>query len=316
VREISPFSLMWTIFHGLVLSLGYGLVSFSILWHFGGRSEAQLFFMAYTSQFKTIVSLGLIIGTALIIFRYQNVIAQVIEAAFTEAELAGTKYFVHKRRLESLRHTIEFSAEFFIIGFVIFSFCRFPLPRGAEHAMVIAACIEYALGVYVGRKLIWAGMMLHSLLKAKVTRNLFERRELDDINVYVNVASTLTIFFVYLHVMGYYGGPFKYDSTLGQSIKPFLILPAVIATPVLLIFNFYPRAVLRKLYSESIDIELEKLQLTLNNEGLSRSEKRSYLMQFDKMCRDELRYSLQLTLSDLPIGITILIMVLQPLLKR
>jgi hypothetical protein len=34
------------------------------------------------------------------------------------------------------------------------------------------------------------------------------------------------------------------------------------------------------------------------------------------MCRDELRYSLQLTINDLPFGITILLMVLQPLLKR
>lgn len=37
-----------------------------------------------------------------------------------------------------------------------------------------------------------------------------------------------------------YEGPFLYDSILGQSIKPFLLLPAIIATPVLLIFNFYP----------------------------------------------------------------------------
>jgi hypothetical protein len=316
MREISPFRLMWTLFHGLLLSLLYGLVSFAILWHVGGKSEAQPFFVAYTSQFKTIVSLGLIVGTAMIIFRYQDAIPQIIEAAFTKAELSETDYFSHKRRFESLRHSIEFSAEFIVIGFIIFSLCRFALPKGAERLMVIAACIEYALGVYVGRKLIWAGMMLHTLLKVPVTRNLFAKRELDDINIYVNVASTLTIIFVYLHVMGYYEGPFSYNSFLGHSVKPFLLLPAVIAAPVLLIFNFYPRAVLRKLYSDSIDVEIKKLQEMLQSETSSASEKRSYLMQCDKMCRDELRYSLQLTLSDLPIGITILLMVLQPLLRR
>jgi hypothetical protein len=52
MREISPFRLMWTLFHGLLLSLLYGLVSFAILWHVGGKSEAQPFFVAYTSQFK------------------------------------------------------------------------------------------------------------------------------------------------------------------------------------------------------------------------------------------------------------------------
>ena len=115
--------------------------------------------------------------------------------------------------------------------------------------------------------------------------------------------------------MGYYGAPFWYDSYLGESVKPFILFLPVVVTPVLLIFNFYPREVLRRVYRESIELELEKLKLTLNDTS-SASEKRSYLLQFDKMCRDELRYSLQLTLNDLPIGITILVMVLQPLLKR
>jgi hypothetical protein len=157
--------------------------------------------------------------------------------------------------------------------------------------------------------------MLHALLRAKITRNLFRERELDEINSYVHIVSTLTVIFVYLHVSGYYGGPFLYDSILGQSVKPFLILPAIIATPVLMIFNFYPRAVLRKLYSQSIDIEIRRLQETLQHEELSPYEQRSYVMEVDKMSRDELRYGLQLTLSDLPIGITVLIMVVEPLLR-
>ncbi len=182
--------------------------------------------------------------------------------------------------------------------------------------MMIAACVQYALGAYVGRKLIYIGMMLHALMNVEVTHNLFQKRELDEINSYVNVASTLTIISVYIHVVTYYNGPFLFDSGLGESIKIFLIFPAIIATPVLLIFNFYPRAVLRKLYSESIDIEIKNLQEKLRDESLTAFEKRSYLIEFNKMSRDELRYSLQLTLSDLPIGITILFMLLDPLLKR
>ncbi|MBZ5509192.1 MAG: hypothetical protein LAO78_27340 [Acidobacteriia bacterium] len=316
MRDLSPFKLMWTLWWGLYLSLAYGVASFFSLWGIKNKSEAQQFALAYTSSFKTIVSLGLILGTALIIFRYQNVIVEVIETAFTKSDLSTTEYFTHKRVFQSALRSIEFSAEFIIVGFIIFSYCRFPLQGLAERLMVIAACIEYALGVYVGRKLLAAGLMLHALLKVKVTRNLFARRELDDINTFVNVASTLTIIFVYVHVMGYHGGPFKYDSMLGPSVKIFLVLPAVIATPVLLIFNFYPREVLRRLYRESIDLEITRLQGVLQNEKVSASEQRSYLLQFDKLSREELRYSLQLTINDLPIGITILAMVLQPLLKR
>jgi len=306
---------MWTLFYGLLGSFLYGVMSCAIVWSVEGKCEAQDFAFAYTSQFKTIVSLGMILGTWLLILLHQNDIAQVVEAAFTKDELSETGYFAHKRRFGDSWHTMEFSAEFIAAGFIIFSGCGFPLHGVAYYLMMIAVCIEYALAAYVGRKLIWTGMMLHSLLKAKITRNLFAKRELDDINTYVNVASTLTIIFVYLHSMGYYEAPFSYHSFLKQSIKPFILFLPVVATPVLLIFNFYPRAVLRKLYSESIDIELEKLEEKLKSDTSNESQKRSYLLQVDKMCRDELRYSLQLTLNDLPIGITILIMVLQPLLK-
>jgi hypothetical protein len=53
----------------------------------------------------------------------------------------------------------------------------------------------------------------------------------------------------------------------------------------------------------------------LHSDTLSEFEKRLRLMNFEKMYRDELRYNLQLTLGDLPIGLTILIMLIQPLLK-
>jgi hypothetical protein len=157
--------------------------------------------------------------------------------------------------------------------------------------------------------------MLHSLLRITITRNLFRRRELDAINTYANVVSTLTVIFVCVHVTVYYSGPFLYGSILGQSIKTFLLLPALIGTPVLLIFNFYPRTVLHRLYGQSIDVERRKFKKALENEELSAFEKRYYLIEFEKMSRDELRYSSQLTLSDLPILITILIM-LQLLLLR
>jgi hypothetical protein len=314
--RLSPFRMMNYLFLGLGVSLVYGLVGSAILWNWEGQSEAQRFFEAYTISFKTIVALGLSLGTALIVYLCQNIIPYTIEKAFTENQLAETDYSYYKNRFASLRLSIEFSAEFIVIGFIIFSYCRFPLSRGGEVLMIIAACTQYALGVYIGRKLGYAGMMLHSLLSAPVKRNLFKKRELDAINTYVHVASTLTVIFAYIHTAGYFQGPFLYNSVLGQSIRPFLLIPAIIATPVLLIFNFYPRAVLRKVYSQSIDVEIKRLNRMLRDEALSPFEKRSHLMEVNKMCHEELRYSLQLTLSDLPIGITILIMLLQPLLSQ
>jgi len=302
---------MNTVFLGLVLSLAYDLLCSIFIYFLEGKRESLLFLAAYNTSFKTLISLGLILGTALLVFRSQNVIPETIEAAFTEDQLLKTKYFFYKRRFASWKRSLLFIAEFSLVGLIIFYYCQFPLQGLAKILMLIPACVQYALGVYVGRKLFYAGMMLHSLLGTTTVRNLFKDRELDEINTYVHIVSTLTIIFGYVHLRGYNEGPFLFNSLFGDSVKIFLILPAIIATPVLLIFNFYPRVVLRKIYDQSIDVEIRKLQSSLQNEELSSFEKRSYLLGFDRMSREELRHSLQLTLSDLPIGITIFVMLSQ-----
>jgi len=307
---------MNTLFVGLLISLAFGGLSFLVVYSLEDSSDATRFAAAYLGSFNTAISFGLIIGTALIVYRSQTFIPDVIKSTFSTEQLAGTDYFKYRDRFNSLGDSVTFMAEFAVVAFAIFAYCDFPLSPVSNAAMLIAASAQWALGVYVGRKLCYAGMMLHSLKSVTVHRNLFKLRELDGINSYVHIASTLTIIFVYVHVRACFQGPFLYHSALGESLKLFLVLPAVIATPVLLIFNFYPRLVLRKLYAASIDVEIRELQAALQDEAASPFSKRSYLISFDKMCRDELRYSMQLTLSDLPIGITILIMILEPLVRR
>lgn len=314
-QQPSPYGLMYMLFAGMGISVGVGVVGATAVYAVNGWPSAQAFLRAYTTDFRTLISLGLILSTAIIVFRCQGAIAATIENAFQEAELAGTSYEMNKRRLYSRRRTVLFAGELLAISFPLFYYCRFPLTGLGADIMIGVACLEYVLGSYVGRKLRYAGLMLDSLVDIPITRNLFRRRELDVINTYVHVASSLTVVFVYANVLGYYTGPFRYDSFLGDSIKPLLLLPAVIATPVLLIFNFYPRAVLRKIYSRSIDVEIQDLRTALRDENLSAFLKRSHLVEFDKMYREELRHSLQLRLSDLPIAITVFAGLIQMLVK-
>lgn len=311
----SPPRLMWLIFLGFAISLAYGLFGAAIIYLIEGRTDAQRFLILFIGPFNTLVSLGLITGTALVVGNAQKVIPETIEAAFTTAELASTSYFANRRKFFSTRRTITFASEFIAIGFVIFTICKFPLSGIAEDIMIAVACTQWALASYVGRKLRYAGQMLYSLLDVKLARNLFAKRELDLLNTSIHIASTLTIIWLYLHIRSYYTGPFQYTSPIGHSAQVFLLLPAVLATPVILIFNFFPRIVLRRIYAKSIEIELDTLQVLLQGDILSDFEKKLRLMSFDKMYRDELRYNLQLTLADLPIGLTILIMLVQPLLK-
>ncbi len=89
-----------------------------------GKSEAQLFFAAYTTTFRTVLSLGLILGTALIVFYRQDVIPATIERVF-KGQLTQD-YYYYKKRFSRLRISLTFSGEMILIAFVIFPIVSFP----------------------------------------------------------------------------------------------------------------------------------------------------------------------------------------------
>jgi hypothetical protein len=311
-EPLSPFGVMKRLFLGFHFALLYGLGGVLLLVLIDSPKMGTDFFYAYTTSYRTIISLGVVSGTAIIVYYSQHMIPQTVRRAFGEVPLPKKYYEMEKMFLS---RSLELPAAFVVFSWAIFSlYCQFKLPPHAQRLMVIAVCMEYGLAVYVGRKLLDAALMLETLMKTTVPRNLFRDRELDNINTFVHISSTLMIIFFYLHVTGYYHGDYSFNGILGLGIKPFLLLLAVVSTPVLLMFNFFGRALLRRLYSQSIDIEIKQLQQTLSGEGLTYFEQQSYVMEVEKMSRDELRYSLQLSLSDLPIGITILVMIIQTLL--
>jgi hypothetical protein len=314
VNRFAPFRLLLTLYLGMFLSLAYGVLDSALVFYLRSESEAQLFWIAYTTSFKTIFSLGLILGTTLFVYRTQTEIPKTIEAVL-KGHLSGD-YYYYKRRFLSLRLSLTVSMEAVVVAFVIFSYCHFPLSKPGEVLMLVAACSEYGLGAYIIHKLLYAGMMLYSLLTAAITRDLFRAHELDAVNTYVHLISTLAIISVSVHVIGYYRGPFMFGSILGTSMKTFLLLPALLATPLLVILHFYPRAVLQRLYSKSIDLERSRFKKALENEDLSAFEKRYYLIEFEKISQNELRSNRGLTLGDLLLGITVLIMVLGLFLRR
>jgi hypothetical protein len=255
------------------------------------------------------------VGTASFVLLTQRSIPRFIEQTFGPDALSQTDFKKQKSRYFSLRKTLTFSTNFIVVGFGIFYLCKFPFDGIAESFLIVWACVQYALGVYVGRKLFYIAHMLHAVADIRISKDIFTDDVLGAIVSYVNILSTLTVIFVYVHVTSYYHGPFVYDSQFTDSPRIALLLPAIIAMPVLVIFNFYPRSVLRKLYSASIDLEQKRIEASLMDEQLPDLERRAYLMEWDKLAKDDLRTRLQLSLSDLPIGITIVIMIIGLVVK-
>jgi hypothetical protein len=315
MRPSYLFTLVWHLLFGFAASLAYCAVSGLAVWLLEPSMVAK-YLEAFIGLFNCVISGGLIIGVASFVFSSQLSVPQTIEASISPRALAGTQFSVEKRRYLSVARSVTFSANFVIFSAFIFYFCKFPVEGIAEWSLIAFSCLEYALGVYVGRKLFYIARMMHSVVDVEVTKDLFRRSELDVVITYVNILSTLTVIFVYVHVKSYYNGHFLYNSIISESLKIIFLLPAVIATPVLVLFNFYPRAVLRRLYKRSIGDEVSKLTEMLLSQHLSDIERMSFMIAYDRLAKDEMKSLLQLSLSDVPMGITIIIMIVGVLVKN
>jgi hypothetical protein len=316
VRPPSLFQLMNHMFWGFAIALSYGGVTAGAVWFLEKPDTLKRYLDAYFVTFNCLISGALIIGTAIFVWRTQRNIPAFIEDTFNQEALGQTSFQEQKDRFLSLRRSMTFSTMFIVAGFLIFYFCQFPLRGVPEYFLVVFACAQYGLGVYVGRKLFYVAQMLNSIEEIKLTTNIFKDDTLGHVISYVNILSTLTIIFVYVHVTSYYHGPFELNPIYGAALRVTLMLPAVIAAPVLVIFNFYPRTILRRLYARSINEQVGRLTEKLKNQELSDFERMSCAIEYDKLWREELRNRLRLSLSDLPIGITIVIMIVGLIIKH
>jgi hypothetical protein len=303
------------VFYGFGISVLFGCVTALILWILFGIVYANTYANAFFSSFNCAISGGLAFSTFILVYKSQKWIPDVIDNTFDEKVLCKTEYIENRRRFFSASRSASFATIFISIGLFIYKFAGFPFNGLPEGFLIAFCCLEYGLGVYVGRKLFYIAQMLHAIEQISVEEDIFKEDKLGIVATYVNSISTITAITVFAVVMSRYYGPFKYDSVLGENIRLALLLPAIIAIPVVALFNFYPRMVLRTLYSRSIDRQIDRIKEQLRNEKLSDYERLSYIIEYDKMSKDELRYRLKASLSDLPIGITIVLMIVGVLLK-
>jgi hypothetical protein len=304
------FFLMNSAFWGFFLAALYGALTSAALWFLAPAADFMSYHGAFFITFNCAAAGGLVGTTAILVLRTQTYIPEIIERAFTERELAKTGYCAARERFYSLRRSLTFSSSFAIAAFAIFYLARFPFRGLAEYFMIAFGCLQYALGVYVGRKLFYIAQMLRSIDGLKVKKDLFRSDRLAGISTYVNSVSTLTVILVFVGVRTYYYAPFEYDSVFGNSVRALMLLPAIIAIPVLALFNYFPRSVVRRLYEHSIEYSHRRIEGKLKGKELSDFERLSYLVEYERISRDDLKYRLRMTLNDLPMAITLAIAVI------
>lgn len=212
------FRFMHHLFGGFLVSALYCALTGTIVWLIHPQ-QFQDYVVAYISSFNCLISAGLIIGTGSFVIDTKRNITKLIESSFTQDDLDNTAYKKYREQYFSLAGTLGFSGCYVVVAFFIFYFCKFPFDGWPELFLIGIACTEYALGVYVGRKLYFIAHMLDSITSIRISKHIFRKGQFNNILSYVNILSTLTIIFVYIHVKSFYDAPFEFSSPLGAGAQ-------------------------------------------------------------------------------------------------
>lgn len=299
------FKLLHVVFVGFLMSFLYGGATSLLIWVYD-PSHSPKYIEAYVTGYNCLISGGLTIGTGIFVLLSYRDIPALIEGAFKPSVLAGTRYPYFKRRYLSAAEAAAFSAIYAAAAYGIFSICKFPIPGLANSFLVAFSCLQYALGVFVGRQIYFIAHMLRSIDEVQIDRDMM-KSGISSVVGFVNVVSTMVVIGTYAHVTGFYQGQFEFVQPIGSSARVLLLLPLLIATPVIVVFNFYPRVVLRRLYDRSNERIARKLQKELAQEHLSMFDRRALEIEYDRARQAATKGQLELSLSDIPIAITILV---------
>jgi hypothetical protein len=298
------FFLTNTIFFGFVLSALYGALSAATLWQAGSTEDFRKYVESYFLTFNSAVSGGLVFGTAFLVHRTRRYIPGIIESVFTKRELEQTSYFKQRLELFNWWKPIVLSAGFAAVAGIIFYFADFPFDGPPEFFLMTAGCLQYAAGVYIGRQIFHTAHLLRSIESIRITKDIFSRDRLSGVFMYVNSISTATAITVYIGVRSYYYAPFTYNSVIGKAVSTAMLLPAIIAIPVLL-FAYHSKNAIRRVYEAAIDFSIGKVRKAGTKDGLSEFQIQTSVVDLERSLREELNYRLRTTLEDLPMAVVV-----------
>ncbi len=124
-------------FYGFGASLSYGVMSAVGLYFLYDIDVVKAFLENFAINFNCVVSGGLLLGAALLMYQTQYDIPEKLELVFGEEVREQVKYKEHKDRYLSPDRSAWFCAQFVVVGASIFYFAKFPSPLGAEVVMII-----------------------------------------------------------------------------------------------------------------------------------------------------------------------------------
>lgn len=303
------------VIRGFLLSLLFGGGTATIVHFWSGEAIFKRYIIAYFVDFNCFIAGGILASVVLLINKTNGYVPEIINENLKLRARAKSNYIKEKNRYNSIFEAAGESSIYLVFSIIVFTYAQFPFKGLAEYFMLFYTCIYYALGVYVGRKIYYIARMMKSV-ENEVPKCINSSHDnFINLLIYINSISILTAIFIYVHVASYYNANFLYSTFLGLSVKPLIFTPVIIGTPVVLLFNFYPKRAVRRIYFNAIEIEKKRIKAKMKRQDFSDFEKMIFLIEYEKTTKDEINYTLKTTLSDFSVFIPIILSVAVILFK-
>ncbi len=293
----------------------YLLVAWLVLLGINGRASADRFAEFFIVEYKGLLTGIPIFTLHLISERFLRLVPVTISKCVPYDEIRKTKYRESRKSYSSTIRAVVQSSCYFIMAYAIFSVLNFGQGFYEDIFLKIYSCSEVYSVCYVARKLYHIGRMLEAIKFVDVDETLFIDDRLSGIVITVNLFTFSMIVALIIHTMVHYN--LHYTSTVldANALKPLVTIPVLLILPVLILFNFQPRAVVNSLYRLSIAKRKKRLSALIEHSHLTEVEKQKQLIDYEKFLKDELRYHYRLIFTEAPVILTIVLSVLAILIK-
>ena len=283
----------------------YLAISWIILLIFDGRRTADNFAVFFLTDYGGLLTGIPIYSLYLISERFLNQVPIAISRCVSYRELRSTNYRENRKNYSSYTKAIAQSSSYFLMSYAIFLLLRFDKGTHEDIILNVYSSLEVYAVCFVARKLYHIGRMLESIRDVDVDEDLFADDKLSKIVITVNIFTFFMILSLIIYTIIHYKLSYVCDFLSPNALKPLVVMPVLLIFPVLLLFNFQPRAVVNSLYRRSIEKRRTRLSELINRSDLDDVEKQKQLIDYEKFLKDELRYHYRLIFTEAPVVLTI-----------
>lgn len=298
---------IYSFWAALSLTAMYGILGYIAFFTFEGSDSASSLIKFYIIDYSGLITGGACTTLFFLVILILGEFPNTISSNFSEKQLKYTQYSYWLKKSTSIIFGVLQFALYFLIGFSIYMLLEFPVPDSQKLYFTISTGVQFGMGGYVGRRLWCVGLMLKCLETVNPDRELFGNDDLPRLIYIVNIFTFLTFLMTGVHT--YFHSIIEYENStdLRYFIEPMVYLPAILAFPVVILFNFYPRMVVNRIYIRSINQQRDYIYQKLKDAGEDEVTRLKYMIEYQKYMNEEFRYRQRVALSEVPIALTILV---------